>query len=334
MNIPLAYAHLGVVGAGSWGTALAVLANRAGTRTSLFTRNEHVAQSISDTRMNATYLADVFMDPSIEVTLDMQGLSHCDAVLVVVPAQSLRTVMIMISDLISAKTPIIIATKGIERGSLLLMSEVVQSIMPSNMLAILSGPNFAKEAAMALPTASVLATNHPEISAPVSYLLNSKYFRVYQNSDPIGTQIGGALKNVLAIACGIVQGAGLGENARAAIITRGLSEIVRLSHAKGGQEETLLGLAGVGDITLSCSSAKSRNYALGVAIGVAGDGADALDGQSVLQEGVATAESAYHLAQKLGVNMPIISGVHAVLSGEKPLQRVIEGLLENAPTAE
>lgn len=335
MSLPLAYAHLGVIGSGAWGTALAVLANRAGTRTTLFTRNAYVRQSIVETRMNATYLPEVFLDPSIEITNDMAALSHCDVVLACVPAQSLRAVMIAVSDLIATSTPIIIATKGIERGSLLLMGEVVQSILPSNPQAILTGPNFAKEAADALPTAAALATHHTDISGSLAYLVNSKYFRVYQQSDPIGAQIGGALKNVLAIACGIAIGKGLGENARAALITRGLLEMARLAQAKGGYKETLLGLAGVGDVTLTCTSEKSRNYAFGLAIG---QGADPVRnngaGKPVLQEGVTTAESAFHLAQKLGVSMPIIEAVHDVLRGAKPVNGAIEQLLDRPVTGD
>lgn len=330
-----AYAHLGVVGAGAWGTALALLANRAGTRTTLFTRNDYVIRSVSETRINAGYLPDAFIDPNIAITSNMAELSSCDAVLVSIPAQSLRTVIITISDLVSSQTPIILATKGIERGSLLLMSEVTQSIMPINPLAVISGPNFAVEAAAGLPTATALATHHPHVAEQVSYLLNGKYFRIYGNDDPIGTQVGGALKNVLAIACGIAIGRSLGENARAALLTRGLAEISRLARAKGGREETLMGLAGLGDAMLSCSSEKSRNYALGVAIGKGGDTKPASPtGRGALHEGVATAESAFHLAQKLGVNMPIVTAVHDVLRGALPVEGAIEKLLDRPVLSE
>ncbi len=330
-----AYSHLGVVGAGAWGTALALLANRAGTRTTVFTRNEYVIQSVTQTRMNAAYLPDAFLDPSISITSNMAELSGCDAVLVSIPAQSLRTVVITISDLVSSQTPIILATKGIERGSLLLMSEVTQSIMPINPLAVISGPNFAVEAAAGLPTATALATHHPHVAEQVNYMMSGKFFRIYTNDDPIGTQIGGALKNVLAIACGIAIGRGLGENARAALLTRGLVEIGRLARAKGGREETLMGLAGLGDAMLSCSSEKSRNYALGVAIGKGGDAKPATStGRGTLHEGVATAESAFHLAQKLGVHMPIIHVVHDVLRGNLPVSGAIEKLLERPATGE
>jgi len=329
-----AYAHLGVVGAGAWGTALAMLANRAGTRTTLFTRNEYVIESVTNSRINAAYLPDAFIDPAINITSNMAELSGCDAVLVSIPAQSLRTVIITISDLVSSQTPIILATKGIERGSLLLMSEVTQSIMPINPLAVISGPNFAGEAAAGLPTATALATHHAHVAEQAAYMLSGRYFRVYSNEDPIGTQMGGALKNVLAIACGIAIGRGLGENARAALITRGLAEIGRLARAKGGREETLMGLAGMGDAMLSCSSEKSRNYALGVTIGKGGVVKPPAPGRGTLQEGVATAESAFHLAQKMGVNMPIISAVYEVLHNGVPVDGAIEKLLERPAISE
>lgn len=321
--------HIGVVGAGGWGTALALLANRAGSRVTLWTRNEQVMTSISAKRENAQYLPEIFIDPAIRVTQDIHALERCDALVITIPAQSLRTVMITLSDMVRVGVPLILATKGIERGSLMLMSEVVQSIMPHNPYAILSGPNFALEVAQGKPTASVIATHHAPLAEDVVFALGGKYFRLYSNDDPIGTQIGGALKNVLAIATGIVEGRGLGENARAALITRGIFEIMRFAKAKGGKEETLMGLAGVGDITLSCTSTRSRNYALGVAIGrAAADESQNGSVRSVLTEGVATAVSAGDLARKLGINMPIIFSVQEVLTGNLSLDAALERLLE------
>lgn len=315
--------HVGVIGAGAWGTALAMLANRAGSRATIWTRNHQVIDSIDKRRENAQYLPDRFIDPAIGVTHDSEFVSGCDVLVLTIPAQSLRTVAIALSDGVPANLPIVIATKGIERGSLMLMSEVVGSILPNNPYAILSGPNFADEAAAGLPTATTLATHHAAVVDKILYALGGKYFRLYVNSDPIGTQIGGALKNVLAIAAGIVEGRGMGENARAAIITRGLAEIKRLAKSKGGAEETLMGLSGIGDIMLSCSSKKSRNYALGQSIGRAVPLRNA-----GLTEGVATAESVAHLARKLGVSMPICFAVHDILSGAAAVDVAIEKLLE------
>lgn len=320
---------VGVVGAGAWGTALAMLANRAGSHALLWTRNEQVIQSITHRRENAQYLPEIFIDPAIRVTAELEALGQCDIVVVTIPAQSLRTVAIMLSDILPASVSIVLATKGIERGSLMLMSEVMQSIMPQNPIGILSGPNFAHEAAQGLPTATVLATHHTRVAEAVPFAMSGKFFRFYTNNDPIGAQVGGALKNVLAIAAGIVEGRGFGENARAALITRGLAEMMRFARAKGGQEETLMGLSGMGDILLSCTSGKSRNYALGETLGATWEMVtpQALGGGR-LTEGVATAESIASLARKLGVNMPIMFAVDDILAGRLTINAAIERLLE------
>jgi glycerol-3-phosphate dehydrogenase (NAD(P)+) len=321
--------HIGVVGAGAWGTALAVLANRAGSKAILWARNPLVAESIEKRRVNAVHLPEVFIDPAISVARELTPLTSCDILMLALPAQSLRTACIALSDLVDANTPLVIATKGIERGSLLLMSEVVQSILPQNPQAILSGPNFAVEAAHGQPTASALATHHPHLGEQITYALGGKFFRLYGNDDPIGTQIGGAVKNVLAIAAGIVAGRKLGENARAALISRGMAEMMRLARAKGGREETLMGLAGIGDVLLSCTSTSSRNYALGYAIGQAVPVVELLQtGKTGLTEGVATAESVTALAQKLGARMPIAETVCDILAGSLPVDGAIERLLE------
>ena len=323
--------QIGVIGAGAWGTALAMLANRAGSASVLWTRNTQVMESIRTNRENAQYLPDMFIDPAIEVTDDLQRMSRCDILIISIPAQSLRTVAISLSDIVPSHVPLVLATKGIERGSLMLMSEVVQSILPHNPYAVISGPNFAREAAQGLPTAASLASHNVAAAEKISFCLGGKFFRLYTNEDPIGTQIGGALKNVLAIAAGIVEGRGLGENARAAIITRGVSEISRLARAKGGIEETLMGLSGIGDILLSCTSTRSRNFALGVRLGsVSPKDVPALLGNRSggLTEGVATAESVSQLARKLGVTMPIAFGVADILSGASDIDTTIIKLLE------
>lgn len=321
--------HVGVIGAGAWGTALAILANRAGSKATLWTRNAQVVESIATRRENAQYLPEQFIDPAIEVTDKTDFIAQCDMLVITIPAQSLRTVAISLSDAVPSHIPLILATKGIERGSLMLMSEVIQSILPHNPIAILSGPNFAREAAAGLPTATTLALHNTALADKITYALGGKYFRLYVNDDPIGTQIGGAVKNVLAIAAGIVEGRGLGENARAALITRGVVEIARLAKAKGGNEETLMGLSGIGDMMLTCMSAKSRNYALGLAVGK-----EALFRNSGLTEGVATAESVTQLARKLGVAMPIAFAVNEVLTGQIQVGTAIERLLERPLVSE
>ena len=243
----------------------------------------------------------------------------------------MRTVAISLSDIVPSDVPLIIASKGIERGSLMLMSEVVQSILPHNPYAILSGPNFAREAAAGLPTATTLATHHTALAEQLSFAMGGKFFRLYTNDDPIGTQIAGAVKNVIAIAAGIVEGRGLGENTRAAVVTRGLAEVSRLARAKGGREETMMGLSGIGDMLLSCSSLRSRNFALGHRLGSAAQ-AD-VEGQIAarsggLAEGVASAEPVAHRARKLGVTMPIVFAVADIVSGHISIDAAITKLLE------
>jgi glycerol-3-phosphate dehydrogenase (NAD(P)+) len=329
MSEPSKQAHIGVIGAGAWGTALAILANRAGSKATLWTRNAAVRAAIGRQRVNSVYLPDQFIDPQISVTEDLASLAACDALILTIPAQSLRTVVIGLSDVIHTRLPMVLATKGIERGSLMLMSEVLQTILPHNPYAVLSGPNFAGEAAAGLPTATVLASHHLGMAENLAFMLGGKYFRIYIQDDPIGAQIGGALKNVLAIGAGICEGRGMGENARAALITRGVAEIARLAKAKEGKETTLMGLAGMGDILLSCTSTRSRNFALGLQLGKGGKPSPASDAaKQLLTEGVATAESVYLLSRKMGVSMPISWMVHEVLSGKTPVDGALEALLE------
>lgn len=321
--------HIGIIGAGAWGTALAILANRAGSKVTLWTRNEQTIESIRTRRENVQYLPDQFIDPAIDVTDQTDFIASCDMLLMTVPAQAMRTVAISLSDAMPVNMPLIIASKGIERGSLLLMSEVLQTILPHNPIGVLSGPNFAREAAQGLPTATTLAIHNPQLGEMIAYAIGGKYFRLYVNSDIIGVQVAGAVKNVLAIAAGMVEGMGLGENARAALISRGLVEIGRLVRAKGGEEETLMGLSGIGDILLTCTSRKSRNYSLGVSIG-----REAMRASGGLTEGVATAESVTQLARRLGVAMPIANAVHEVLSGTLDLNTAVSRLLERPLVSE
>lgn len=321
--------HIGVVGPGAWGTALAVLARRAGSEVTLWSRNVNVVESILERRTNDIYLPGVFIDPSIHVTTEIEQVSKTDALVLAIPAQYLRPVCITLSDLIGSQVPLVIATKGIERGSLALMSEVVQTILPENPIAILSGPNFADEAARGLPTASTLACLDKMLAEKLLYALGGKMFRLYISDDLTGTQIGGAVKNVIAIACGIATGKKLGENARAALITRGLTEIQRLCIAKGGQKETLMGLSGMGDLLLTCSSPKSRNMALGIAIGKGGKFEEGISYvKRGVTEGVATAESVTDLAQKLGVTVPICTAINRILHEHASVMDTITELLD------
>ena len=328
--------HIGVISAGGWGTALAVIANRAGSQVTLYTANAHVRDSIHNKRSNETYLPGIFIDPGIEVTNDPARVCNCDILILAIPSQHMRSVCIWLSDQIDASLPILIATKGIERGSLALMSEVASAILPNNPIAILSGPNFASEAARGLPTATTIACHDEQLAGQIMYGIGGKYFRPYHTDDVIGTQIGGAVKNVIAIACGIAIGRGFGENARAAIITRGIAEMTRLCLFKGGRQETLMGLSGIGDLMLTCSSDTSRNTNLGIEIGQLQRPVTAIleSRQKRLAEGVSTADSVTELARKIGLSMPICSAVRDILYEDKEINTVIQGLLERPFVAE
>jgi len=326
---------VGVIGGGAWGTALSIVANRAGSAVTLGTKNLNVIQSVRERRTNDIHMPGVFIDPNINITDDLGSVCRCDVLVLAVPSHCLRALCISISDTLDPKLPIIIASKGIERGSLMLMHEVVSTILPNNPVGVLSGPNFADEVAGGLPTATTIACAKREIWELITYAVGGRLFRPYMTDDIIGTQIGGALKNVIAIACGIAIGKGFGENARAALVTRGFSEIAKLAVAKGGRFETLMGLSGVGDLMLTCGSAKSRNMSFGVAMGQGQSKDEVLiaRGRGVT-EGVVAAESAYKLARKQSVSMPICEGVYRILYEDAPIDRVIAELLERPFVAE
>lgn len=318
-----------MIGGGAWGTALAILANRAGSIVTLGSRNNNVIQSIHDHRCNDIYLPSVFIDPSIIITERLEDACRSDIVILATPSHVLRTACIAISDTLDTNVPVVIASKGIERGSLLLMSEVAQSILLSNPIGIISGPNFADEAARGMPTATTIASTNKELLDIMTYALGGRLFRPYMTDDIIGTQIGGAVKNVIAIACGIAIGRGFGENARAALITRGFTEIARLAMSKGGKYETLMGLSGLGDLILTCGSNKSRNMSFGIAIGKGQNKDEVLsDRGRTSTEGYVASESVIKLSRKFDLSMPICEAVYRILYENAPIERVIEELLE------
>lgn len=327
--------HVGVIGSGAWGTALAVLANRASSRVKLWTRNANVLESMRDRRYNEVYLPGVFIDPGVEITNDLSEACNVDVLILCVPSQSLRSTCIAISDLLAPDVPVLIATKGIERGSLLFMSELVSGILTENPVSVLSGPNFADEAAKGLPTATTIACADPALGERLMYVMGGKFFRPYLTDDLIGTQIGGSVKNVIAIACGITLGCELGENARAALITRGLAEMARLCAAAGGKYQTLMGLSGIGDLMLTCNSTKSRNMSLGLELGRGIPVEEVLSKPRYgVTEGVFTAESVTHLAQNLGVAMPICNAVNGILCGKLNVKETIQHMLDRPFAAE
>lgn len=318
------------------GTALAIVTNRAGSKVTLWSRNDIVLRMIEDKRVNDAYLPDIFIDPDIEVTADLALVSQqCSHIVLAVPSQQVRPICIALSDRLQSGIPVMVIAKGVERGSLCLMHEVINSILPDNPVMVLSGPNFAREVAIGLPSATTIAGLNRTMTEKVIYAMGGRFFRPYYSDDIIGVQIGGAVKNVIAIASGICTGRGLGENARAALITRGLSEMRRLALAKGGKEETLAGLSGIGDLLLTCTSTSSRNMAFGYAVGKAASAAKVLPSATGgLTEGIASAESIYQLSRRLGVTMPICSTVYDILEGTTEIDSAIEQLLSRPLAAE
>jgi glycerol-3-phosphate dehydrogenase (NAD(P)+) len=320
--------HISVIGSGAWGTALAVIANRAGANVLLWTRNPFVLEAIHQKNRNTLYLPDVFLDPAITVTDSLARACSTELVLLVTPAQHVRSTCIAMANHLAATIPVVVCAKGIERGSLAMMSEVVSAVLPKNPLAILSGPNFAIEAARGLPTATTVACADAAVGEQIAFALGTSLFRPYVHDDVMGVQVGGAIKNVIAIACGIARGKGLGENAVAALMTRALTEMRRLAVAKGGRMETLMGLSGFGDLVLTCTSELSRNMSLGIRLGQGETLEKILSRRGGVTEGVATAESVHQLAAMLGIEMPICQAVYDVLYQHADLEGAVAGLLD------
>ncbi|MDX2074500.1 MAG: NAD(P)H-dependent glycerol-3-phosphate dehydrogenase [Alphaproteobacteria bacterium] len=320
---------VGVIGGGAWGTALAILANRAGSRVQIYTRNRNVIAQIQEKRMNDAYLPGVYISPEISVTDSAKDVCDADMLVIATPTNYVRSVCISISDQLHAGTLLLVASKGIERGSLMLMSEVVRSVLPGNPIAIVSGPNFADEAARGLPTATTIACEDKSQWDLLTYAIGGKLFRPYLTDDIIGAQVGGAIKNVIAIACGIAHGRGMGENAAAAIITRGFSEMTRLALARGARYETMAGLAGLGDLLLTCGSKKSRNMSFGIAVGQGKSVKELLELRGrTSTEGVIAAESVTKVARKYEVEMPICHAVYRILYEQATVDEVMQTLLE------
>jgi glycerol-3-phosphate dehydrogenase (NAD(P)+) len=319
-------ARIGIVGAGAWGTALAAMLARAGREVAIWAREPEVAAAIDRDRANPLFLPGVTLDAAIRASADLAAtVAQADAVLLAVPAQHLRKIASRLAG--AALPPLVICAKGIETGTGALMSEVARAVLPDAALAVLSGPTFAAEVARDLPTAVTLATADEARGRDLAKLLGTRHFRPYLSDDVAGAEIGGAVKNVLAIACGIVAGRRLGDNARAALITRGLAEMVRLAQAKGGRAETLMGLSGLGDLVLTCTGSQSRNYALGVALGEGRGLADIQSQRRSVAEGVDSAAATALLARRLGIEMPITAAVDAILHGGAPIDDAIAALL-------
>ncbi len=296
---------VGIIGAGAWGTALGMAARRAGCDVVLQAHEPEVAREINQRHTNHSFLPDVTLDPAIRAVEDPAAAADRDIVLMAVPAQFVRSTCATLAMVWTAGRSLVICAKGIEASSGALMTEVVAAALPGTVTAVLSGPTFAAEVARDLPTALTVAAAEPSLAQRLADTLGTARFRIYRSDDMIGAQIGGAVKNVLAIACGIIEGKRLGDNSRAALITRGITEIARLSLAKGGRMETVMGLTGLGDLVLTCTALQSRNFSLGVALGQGQSLETVLRSRRTVAEGVASAGAIVRLAAPLGVDMPL-----------------------------
>ena len=324
----------GVIGAGAWGTALAQVCARAGLEVVLQAREPEVIDSIGARRINEAFLPGVELDAAIRATPDMADLAGCDLILAVPPAQHMRGTLAAFAPHARPGVPIVLCAKGIERGSLKLMTDVLAETLPDASAAVLSGPSFAAEVARGLPSAVTLACADQALGEALLNTLSAPAFRPYLASDLIGAEAGGALKNVLAIACGVVEGRQLGRSAHAAVITRGFAEMTRLAVALGGEAETVAGLCGLGDLVLTCSSPQSRNMSLGLALGQGQTVQEALAGKRSVAEGYESAPAVRELAARLGVEMPIAEATAALLAGETTVDGAMEALLSRPLKAE
>jgi glycerol-3-phosphate dehydrogenase (NAD(P)+) len=327
--------RVGVVGGGAWGTTLAaMLATRADT--TLWAREPEVVDAVRTRRENTVFLTGVELPADLRVTGDLaDAVVERQLVVIAVPAQHIRAVGTALAPLIDDPVPLVSLAKGIERQTLLRPSEVLAETIPRrDRIGVLSGPNLAREVAAGQPSATVLAMTDQERAAEVQELLTTSRFRVYISSDVVGCEIGGAVKNVVAIAAGMAEGLGLGWNSRAALITRGLAELTVLGTELGGDPLTFLGLAGSGDLVATCSSPMSRNRTLGVELGRGRTVSEATAGTRTVVEGLTTAPSVLALAERVNVEMPICAEVVAVLAGERTAEDALEHLMGRAPTTE
>jgi glycerol-3-phosphate dehydrogenase (NAD(P)+) len=322
---------IGVIGSGAWGTALANVMAQNHEDVRLWALEPDVVAAINGAHENSRYLPGVPLSPRIHATTDFAAFNDCSALLLVTPAQHLRATL---SSLYCTPAPILICAKGIEAETQMLMSDVVAELRPGNVVAVLSGPTFAHEVAAGKPTAITLACENQAMGAQLMRMVATPSFRPYWSGDVVGAEIGGAVKNVLAIGCGVVDGAGLGLNARAALIARGFAEMQRYGLARRAKAETLAGLSGLGDLVLTCNSENSRNFALGRGLGQGIAAAQLLKDRQTVAEGASTAPVLMQSAQSLGVEMPITAAVCALLDGSATVGDVVEMLLSRPLKAE
>ncbi|MDO8837649.1 MAG: NAD(P)H-dependent glycerol-3-phosphate dehydrogenase [Parvibaculum sp.] len=333
-KITTAIKSIGVVGAGAWGTALAQVAARAGCRVTLWAREAEVADGINARHENATFLPGIALDAGIRATTALAEMSAADALLMVTPAQHMRRVLTELGPALAPATPVVLCAKGIEQETGKLLTEVLAEAAPQAQAAVLSGPSFAAEVARGQPTAVTLACADERTAEALAAAIGLPTFRPYYSADLIGAEIGGAVKNVLAIACGIVEGKKFGESARAALTTRGFAELTRLGLAMGARAETLTGLSGLGDLILTCNSIKSRNMSLGMALGEGKTLEEIMGSRHSVSEGVFSAAAVVALAKKHKVEMPIAEAVAALVTGKTSVDEAIAALLSRPFRAE
>lgn len=322
---------LGIIGGGAWGTALAQVAATGGRETLLWALEPDVVDAINDRHENSVFLPGVALDSGVRATEDIEDLGECDAWLVVTPAQHMRAVLETAPE---CDKPMVLCSKGIEEHSGELLHRVAREACGGAEVAVLSGPTFAHEVARGLPTAVTLAAEDLSLAEQLRERIALPTFRIYVSDDVAGAEIGGAVKNVLAIACGVVEGKGLGQNARAALIGRGFAEMTRFGMAYGAKRETLAGLSGLGDLVLTCSSTSSRNYSLGKGIGEGRTAAELLSDRRTVAEGAFTAPVLARLAREKGIDMPIVEAVDALIAGRANVDQVLDALLTRPPRAE
>ncbi|MAI60861.1 MAG: glycerol-3-phosphate acyltransferase [Micavibrio sp.] len=318
---------ISIIGAGAWGTALAQGYAQAGHDCLIWAREAEVVSAINQENENTLYLPGFELNANLKATNNIEDCLTSEILLLVSPAQHLRSTLEGIKNKLPKGAILVICSKGIEIASGQLLSDIAEEIVPDAHIAVLTGPTFAAEIVAGLPCAYTIAVKDPEIGKRCQQALSSAYMRPYLSDDLIGAQIGGAIKNVIAIACGIIHGKHLGESARCALITRGIAETSRLCEALGGKKETLLGMCGIGDLVLTASSMQSRNFSFGAALGEGKKIEDILSSRNAVTEGVHTAKAIAALAQKLKIEMPVCEGVNAIITGEQDLDEAIKSLL-------
>jgi glycerol-3-phosphate dehydrogenase (NAD(P)+) len=322
---------IGIIGGGAWGTALASVMAQIHDEVLIWARENEVVDGINSSQENALFLPGQKLSSKIVATGNLSEMDACGVLLIVTPAQHVRATLAALPE---SNIPLLLCAKGIEAETQMLVSDIAAEVRPNNPLAVLSGPTFAHEVAAGKPTAITLAATDKALGATLIQTIAAPHFRPYWTDDVVGAEIGGAVKNVLAIGCGVVDGAGLGLNARAALIARGFAEMQRYGFARGARAETLAGLSGLGDLVLTCSSENSRNFSLGRGLGQGRNATELMADRRSIAEGAFTAPVLQQSAQKLGVDMPIVAAVCALLSGSATVGEVVQTLLARPLKAE